>query len=178
MDLLGDRTLPVYPVGRLDRFSTGLVLLTNEGEVAYILTHPRYGVRKVYHVWTEYPVPPAEQRKLRKGVLLEDGIARAIHVHSLPGDPSGLEVILTEGRKREVRRMLAALGHRVIQLRRTALGPLEIGTLSPGQWRYLEAHEIDQLRKFVQERKLKIASRKSVRGRLLPITRPAPHDQT
>lgn len=160
MDLVQEVVPSVYPVGRLDQFSTGLVLLTNDGDVAYVLTHPRYQVQKVYRVWTRYPVSLAEQKNLQKGITLEDGVARAIEVHPLPGDPRGLELVLTEGRKHQIRRMIAALGHRVTRLVRTALGPLQLGTLAPGQWRYLDVQEIHQLRDFVRERKSKASSDK------------------
>jgi pseudouridine synthase len=167
----------VYPVGRLDQPSAGLVLLTNDGEVACVLTHPRYQVRKIYHVWTQRPVSQVEHRRLLEGIPLEEGLARAVQVRPLSkaegrrprarGRESGqseirnpksemgcgLEIVLTEGRKREVRRMLAALGHTVERLVRTQIGPLQLGTLRPGQWRYLEPAEVARLQEFVRERK-------------------------
>jgi len=178
MDLVKEVAPSVYPVGRLDQFSTGLVLLTNDGEVAYVLTHPRYQVQKVYHVWTQHAVPQADQRKLRKGIRLADGMARAVQVRSLPKDPTGLELVLTEGRKHQIRRMLAALGHRVTRLMRTAIGPLHIGTLAPGQWRYLNPQEIQQLRDFVRERELKVLPDKPATMKPHRVTRPAPPFRT
>lgn len=178
MDLVQEVVPSVYPVGRLDRFSTGLMLLTNDGDVAYVLTHPRYQVQKVYRVWTQYPLSLAEQKKLQKGIKLEDGLARAIEVHPLPGDPKGLELVLIEGRKRQIRRMLAALGHRVTHLIRIALGPLQLGTLAPGQWRYLNTQEIRQLRDFIQERKSEAFPNKLAAKRDRRITRPAPPART
>src|SRR4051794_39930728 len=133
----------LYPVGRLDADSTGLILLTNDGELADRLTHPRYGVEKVYRVRVEPPeVTEAALRILREGVELEDGGTAPAGVR--PAGAGELEIGIREGRKRQVRRMCEAVGHRVIQLERIAFGPLRLGDLRPGQSRLLSSAEVER----------------------------------
>jgi len=141
----------VYPVGRLDLDSEGLVLLTNDGELAYRLTHPRFRVPKTYRVRVQGRIPPTHTRRLREGILLEDGLARAESATVLHQGQraSALEVVLIEGRKRQLRRMCAALGHKVLRLERVALASLELGTLKTGQWRRLTHREVIDLRTWV-----------------------------
>ncbi|APD09553.1 pseudouridine synthase [Thermus brockianus] len=129
----------LHPVGRLDRDSEGLLLLTNDGELTFRLTHPRYRVVKVYRVWTERgTLPEAVCRRLLKGVLLEDGPAQALACRPAPG---GALLTLGEGRKREVRRMLKAVGYPVRRLLRVQVGPIRLGDLPPGRWRRLSPEE-------------------------------------
>jgi 23S rRNA pseudouridine2605 synthase len=129
----------LHPVGRLDRDSEGLLLLTNDGELTFRLTHPRYRVVKVYRVWTERgTLPEAVCRRLLKGVLLEDGPAQALACRPAPG---GALLTLEEGRKREVRRMLKAVGYPVRRLLRVQVGPIRLGDLPPGRWRRLSPEE-------------------------------------
>jgi 23S rRNA pseudouridine2605 synthase len=136
----------LYPVGRLDADTTGLILLTNDGELANLLTHPRYGVEKVYRARVE-PAPVAEEalRRLREGVELEDGRTSPARARQL--EPGVLELVIGEGRKRQVRRMCEAVGHRVVALERTAFGPLPLGELSEGEARRLTPAEVERLRK-------------------------------
>ncbi len=130
-------------VGRLDRDSEGLLLFTNDGELLFRLTHPRYGVRKVYRVWTERGTLPQEVcRRLLAGVALEDGPARALACRPAPG---GAILTLGEGRKREVRRMLQAVGYPVKRLLRLQVGPIRLGDLPPGKWRRLSEEEVQAL---------------------------------
>jgi len=136
--------LRLYPVGRLDADTTGLILLTNDGELANLLTHPRYGVPKTYRATVAGSVSKRAIECLRRGVELEDGPARAEHVRRLA--PGVLEIVLREGRKRQVRRMCEAVGNRVVALERTAIGPLELGGLAAGAHRRLTEVEIDRLR--------------------------------
>jgi 23S rRNA pseudouridine2605 synthase len=146
-DLLPDEHAALFYVGRLDRDSEGLILLTNDGDAAQRLLHPRYGVERVYDIATTRPVTAAERAALLRGVPLEDGVARAHALRSLPAQ-AGLtrtRLILLEGRKREVRRMFAALDHDVVRLRRTRYGPIRLGNLRPGQWRELTEDEIAAL---------------------------------
>jgi 23S rRNA pseudouridine2605 synthase len=136
----------LYPVGRLDADSTGLILLTNDGELAERLTHPRYGVEKVYRA----RVQPAgvSQRALgalRRGVELEDGKTAPARVRQ--PRPGVLEITIREGRKRQVRRMCEAVGHRVVELQRVAFGPLGLRGLEPGQSRRLSRAEVERLRR-------------------------------
>jgi 23S rRNA pseudouridine2605 synthase len=134
----------LYPVGRLDADSTGLILLTNDGELAQRLTHPRHGVEKVYRARVQPArVTPAALRALREGVELEDGRTAPAKVRQPARGV--LEVTLREGRKRQVRRMVEAVGHRVLELERVAFGPLSLLGLEPGQSRRLEDAEVERL---------------------------------
>ena len=135
----------LFYVGRLDNDSEGLVLLTNDGEAANRLMHPRYGTEREYDAEVRGEVTPAELRRLRTGVELEDGPARAQEAQRMGGSSPGwtrVRLVLKEGRKREVRRMFAALGHRVERLVRVRYGPVKLGSLSPGAWRRLSANEL------------------------------------
>jgi 23S rRNA pseudouridine2605 synthase len=134
----------LYPVGRLDADTTGLILLTNDGGLANRLMHPRYEVPKTYRALVQpAPVRDGALRALRDGVELEDGRTAPAQV-SQP-HPGMLEITITEGRKRQVRRMCEAVGHRVVALERIAFGPLRLGSLRPGDARRLTAAEIDSL---------------------------------
>ncbi len=137
----------VFPVGRLDRDSEGLLVLTNDGELANRLSHPRHGVEKEY--LAEVQGMPTERHlsRLRRGVALEDGPARALAARSA-GRASGrgaVRVVMGEGRKREVRRMLAAVGLPVLRLVRVRVGPIRLGRLRAGEVRELSAEEIRAL---------------------------------
>lgn len=135
----------LYPVGRLDAETTGLILLTDDGDLADLLTHPRYEVEKVYVAEVSGgPVGPRTVDTLRSGVRLDDGPTLPAGVELL--NPQMLRITLREGRKRQVRRMLDAVDHPVISLRRVKLGPLDVGRLKPGEWRALEAAEVQALR--------------------------------
>jgi len=134
----------LYPVGRLDAETTGLILLTNDGDLAERLTHPRHGVARTYRAVVEPPeVSRAALRALREGVELEDGRTAPAQVDLLA--PGRLELVLREGRNRQVRRMCEAVGHRVTALQRIALGGLTLGGLAPGASRRLGADEIRRL---------------------------------
>jgi 23S rRNA pseudouridine2605 synthase len=137
----------VFPVGRLDRDSEGLLLLTNDGELANRLTHPRYGVEKEYLAEVEGTPSDRALARLVRGVELEDGVARAISARRVGGarGRGAIRVVMGEGRKREVRRMLAAVGLPVQRLVRLRMGPLRLGHLRPGQIRPLEPDEIRKL---------------------------------
>jgi 23S rRNA pseudouridine2605 synthase len=136
----------LYPVGRLDAGSTGLMLLTNDGELAERLTHPRYGIERVYRARVEPPrLPPRALRALREGVELEEGRTAPAGVRQLR--PGLLEITLREGRKRQVRRMCEAVGHRVTELERVAFGPLGLRGLAPGESRLLGRAEVERLRR-------------------------------
>jgi len=130
----------VYPVGRLDADSEGLILLTNDGELTNRLTHPSFGVEKEYLVMVDGTPKPAAMRLLRNGVQLEDGMTAPARVSAV-GDGT-LRITIHEGRKRQVRRMGDAIGHPVRRLVRTRIGPLRIGSLHPGEWRQLTTDEV------------------------------------
>jgi 23S rRNA pseudouridine2605 synthase len=136
----------LYPVGRLDADTTGLILLTNDGELANRLTHPRYGVEKTYRARIRPPRPSERAlRALREGVELEDG--RTAPARARLVEPGVLEITIREGRKRQVRRMCEAVGHRVVELERIAFGPLRLRGLAPGAHRRLTPAEVERLRK-------------------------------
>ena len=136
----------LYPVGRLDADSTGLILLTNDGELADLLTHPRYGVEKVYRARVQPGrVSPRALEALREGVQLDDGRTAPARVRQVA--PGVLEIALREGRKRQVRRMCEAVGHRVIELERVAFGPLGLRGLERGRSRRLKEVEVERLRR-------------------------------
>jgi 23S rRNA pseudouridine2605 synthase len=136
----------LYPVGRLDADSTGLMLLTNDGALADLLTHPRYGVAKVYRVRVQPGrVSPRALSVLRQGVELEDG--RTAPAGARQPKPGVVEITIREGRKRQVRRMLEAVGHRVVELERVAFGPLGLRGLEPGKSRRLTKAEVERLRR-------------------------------
>jgi 23S rRNA pseudouridine2605 synthase len=136
----------LYPVGRLDADTSGLILLTNDGELAERLTHPRHGVEKVYRARVQPGrVAPEALKALREGVELEDG--RTAPARARQPAPGVLEITLREGRKRQVRRMVEAVGHRVIELERVAFGPLGLRGLEPGHSRRLKRAEVERLRR-------------------------------
>jgi 23S rRNA pseudouridine2605 synthase len=139
-DLVGSDTR-LYPVGRLDRDSVGLIFLTNDGELSNLLTHPRYGVAKTYRAQVRFgPVSDKTQAWLRQGVTLDDGISRAVRV--APVSKACLDLTIREGRKHQVRRMLAAVGHPVTRLERIAFGGVCLGDLAPGHYRPLTDAEV------------------------------------
>jgi len=147
-DLVQGLGVRLHPVGRLDFDAEGLLLLTNDGDLTYRLTHPRHGVRRVYHVLVEGSLEPAVLEALQRGVVLEDGPARVERARRLRGAETGLhwlELGLAEGRYREVKRLCRAVGLVVRRLRRVAFGPLHLGRLPPGQWRDLTPAEVDRL---------------------------------
>jgi 23S rRNA pseudouridine2605 synthase len=141
----------LYPVGRLDADTTGLILLTNDGELAEHLTHPRYGVERVYRARVR-PGQIAERalRELREGVELEEGRTAPARARRL--GPGRVEIAIREGRKRQVRRMLEAVGHRVIELERVRFGGLTLGELRPGRSRRLREDEVKGLRRAAGRR--------------------------
>jgi 23S rRNA pseudouridine2605 synthase len=140
---LVDSGARLYPVGRLDADSTGLLLLTNDGELANRLTHPRYGVAKTYRARLRTQIGGGEIAALRGGIELEDGPTAPARVERR--GPREIEIELREGRNRQVRRMVEAVDNRVLALRRVAFGSLALGSLPEGKARRLEANEIARL---------------------------------
>ena len=144
----------LFPVGRLDADSTGLLLLTDDGQLAYRLTHPRYGVAKEYLAVVAGAPTASQLEQLRRGVELDDGRTAPAEVEVVRTTPAArdsgrteLRIVIREGRHRQVRRMLAAVGHSVVSLRRTAFGPLRLGRLKTGGWRVLGENEVSALRR-------------------------------
>lgn len=151
LDCLGNLAARVFPVGRLDYDTEGALILTNDGDLAHRLMHPRFEVDKVYLAWVEGHVTPETVEKLEQGIELDDGMtapAKVMILHAT-AKTSLLQVTLHEGRKREVKRMCEAVGHRVRQLQRTAIGHLRLQGLKPGQWRYLHESEVADLYRIV-----------------------------
>ncbi|MGA1539775.1 MAG: pseudouridine synthase [Chthoniobacterales bacterium] len=144
-DLLPRESATLPHVGRLDADSEGLLLLSNDGALAQALTHPSRHVEKEYDVVLDRAFDPKFIPKLLKGIYLEEGRAKAAHVH-IEG-ANKVRVVLTQGINRQVRRMFAALGYKVKRLTRTRLGPLRLGRLPRGSWRVLSAREVEALRK-------------------------------
>ena len=137
----------IFSAGRLDRSSEGLMLLTNDGELAQRLSHPRYGIQKVYLATVQGEITQADLDKLTRGVRLAEGYAKvdAVKVRKQRSGAADLEIALSEGKNREIRRILARLGHKVVGLKRLAIGPLKLGPLPAGGWRPLTKQEIQAL---------------------------------
>lgn len=145
----------IYPVGRLDYDTSGLLILTNDGELTFRLTHPSYGVEKTYRVWINGLLSEESINNLISGVYLEDGLTSPANVKLVEKDKKGkeltvVEITIHEGKKRQVRRMFAKVGHPVIGLQRIAFGPLKLDSkLDTGQFRYLLESEVIALKKEV-----------------------------
>ncbi len=150
-DLLKGVKERVYPVGRLDFDSLGLLLLTNDGEWAHRIAHPRYRVPKTYKITLADQVTHEALDRLRKGVELEDGFSGSSKVTMLKraSDRTLIRMTITRGKSRIVRRMVEAVGYRVVHLLRTGVGNLELGDLKIGDYRLLETHEVDTMKKMV-----------------------------
>jgi 23S rRNA pseudouridine2605 synthase len=140
---LVDSPRRLYPVGRLDADSTGLMLLTNDGELAHRLTHPRYGIERAYRVRLRRPATDSQLRRLRRGVDLDDGPTHPAAVRRT--SPRVIDVTIAEGRKRQVRRMVEAVGNEVVALKRVRFGPLRLGRLPEGKARKLRPPEVNRL---------------------------------
>lgn len=141
----------LYPVGRLDKQSEGLILLTNDGHLAHRLTHPRYEHEKEYKVLLQGQPGPTTLAQWRQGVTLDDfrTAPATIRIDKTLPDATWLTVILKEGKKRQIRRVAAALGHEVRQLIRVRIGPLQLSGIEPGQWRHLTPAEVYALKREV-----------------------------
>ncbi len=153
-DLLGGVSVRVFPVGRLDYDSEGLMLLTNQGALAQTLLHPRYHVPKTYLIKVKGVLDEKQIAELERGVELEDGLTKPAVVKKIrkAEENSWLEVTIHEGRNHQVKRMLDYVRHPVIKLTRVRFGPLSLGSLSPGQFRYLTDREANALREVVTGR--------------------------
>ena len=148
-DLLGDLDVRVYPVGRLDKNSEGLLLLTNDGAFANGIMHPSREVTKTYRVTVRPPVSEEQLAQMSVGVTLDDGFQTApANIVTKVTEPSRVVLLITihEGKKREIRRMCDAVGLEVARLRRISIGPVKLGMLKPGAWRDLTSEELRALR--------------------------------
>lgn len=137
----------LHPIGRLDMETTGLLLLTNDGDLTYALTHPKHHVNKTYQAWVTGVPTDDELTALRCGIQLDDGLTAPAEVRQLQEshDRALIEITIHEGRNRQVRRMLKAIGHPVVSLRRLRIGPLELGDLNDGAWRDLTHDELQEI---------------------------------
>lgn len=142
--------LGLFPVGRLDRHTTGALLLTNDGDLAHRLMHPSYGVSKQYLVHTEKPIEEQELVQLGSGIELDDGVAKADRVSYLEGDQHALVMAIHEGRNRQVRRMIEALGNTVTSLDRVRYAGLTTRGIRKGKWRRLSRNEVSTLYRQVK----------------------------
>ena len=148
IDMLKGVKERIFPVGRLDKDTEGLLLLTNDGDVTYRLTHPKYEIVKTYMAKIKGVIGNEEINTLEKGVVLEDGITSPARVKILNNlhDSTIIEIKIHEGRKRQIRRMFYAVGHPVIELKRTRIGNLSLKGLKTGEWRFLNPEEIKYIR--------------------------------
>ncbi|MBE2224819.1 MAG: rRNA pseudouridine synthase [Anaerolineae bacterium] len=144
----------LYPVGRLDKQSEGLMLMTNDGKLAHKLTHPRYGHEKTYRVEIEGQIMPETLNRWRNGVMLDGKMTAPTKITVMEEHPAftKLEIVMREGRKRQIRRIAADLGHPVRRLVRIRIGPLELGTLQKGKWRHLRTNEVAALQKAIKSK--------------------------
>jgi len=160
----------LYPVGRLDKQSTGLMLLTNDGSLAHRLTHPRYEHEKMYHVTLQGRIAPELLEKWRRGVKLDGRRTAPAKIRIINQDVSftQLEIVMREGRKRQIRRIASLLGHPVQSLVRQGIGSLTLGNLKSGDWRHLDPSEVAELRATV-------GSNSARSGRRRPPRKLSPH---
>lgn len=140
-DLLPPDLHALKPVGRLDKNSSGLLLITNDGKLANNLTHPKFSKLKVYNLTLDKPLTPADQQAITKGLMLDDGPSR-LELHTID-DPKNWQVRMSEGRNRQIRRTFEALGYTVLELHRTDFGPFTLGDLKPGKYHRLSSVRIE-----------------------------------
>jgi 23S rRNA pseudouridine2605 synthase len=166
-DLVRDVRQRVYPVGRLDFDSLGLLLLTNDGEFSHRLTHPRYHVPRTYKVTVDGAFSEEALKSLRKGVQLDDGFSGTSRATLIKqsGGKSIVRLTVTQGRTRIVRRLMEAVGYRVVHLIRTGFGNLELGNLKPGRYRLLEPDEVLALKKMAGTKNKEKGTRLKAKGR-------------
>ncbi|MFH1277805.1 MAG: pseudouridine synthase [Candidatus Eisenbacteria bacterium] len=151
-DFLKGAPKPLFPVGRLDRMSEGLLLLTNDGPLAHRLTHPKYGVERVYRLRVGGELPDEPIARFRRGIIIDGRLTRPVEVRVIYRDRkrTTLEVVLAEGKNREIRRICREVGLKVERLVRIRYGPLSLRGLPAGEWRFLSEAEADRLRKQVK----------------------------
>lgn len=178
MDLVSDVPAMLRPVGRLDKDSEGLLLLTNDGDFANLLTHPSHGVSKLYRVTVRPHATEEQIIALTDGVVLDDGsktLPAAIHVVTDEPERTVLEMTIREGKNRQIRRMCEAVGLDVIRLRRSALGAVKLGMLQPGQYRELTSQEVTALRTAASRGKATATIAKNTAANAARRTAAGPH---
>jgi len=164
--LVGELSSRVFPVGRLDYHTTGLLLFTNDGDLAYRLTHPKFGVEKTYVAKVRGVPSQGKLGVLRKGIPIDGVLTNPAKVNFLESreGKSWISIRIAEGRHHQVRKMFDAIGHRVMKLRRVAVGSLELSNLEPGEWRYLTGREVRELSAYVGRKEKDAASLNSRHG--------------
>ncbi|MGZ8449573.1 MAG: pseudouridine synthase [Candidatus Deferrimicrobiaceae bacterium] len=157
--LVGELSSRVYPVGRLDYHTTGLLLFTNDGDLAYKLTHPRFGVEKTYVAKMKGVPTPGKLDVLRRGLPIEGVLTNPAKVTFLEAreGKAWVSIRIAEGRHHQVRKMFEAIGYRVMKLRRVAIGPQELVNVEPGDWRYLTGKEVRDLFAYVEQKEREAA---------------------
>lgn len=155
LDLIPSNRGRLYPVGRLDSASEGLVILTNDGDLALLLTHPRFQAVKVYLVTVRGHPDGAALDRISRGIELDDGLTAPaeVDVVSSGEDRTVLRLSIREGKKRQIRRMMESQGHDVLRLKRIAIGPIQLGSLRPGTWRVMTPDEIRMVRDHGRKRR-------------------------
>lgn len=159
--LVGELSSRVFPVGRLDYHTTGLLLFTNDGDLSYRLTHPKFGVEKTYVAKLMGIPSQGKLGVLRKGIPIEGVMTNPAKVNFLEAreGKAWVSIRIAEGRHHQVRKMFDAIGHRVMKLRRVAVGPLELSNLEPGEWRYLTGKEVRELFAYAEKMEKEAANR-------------------
>ncbi len=152
-DFLPDLGVRLYSAGRLDEDSEGLLLVTNDGALVHRMLHPRHHEPKVYHAWLDVPLEPEQIRQLKEGIRLTEGMAHMDAVRLLGNDRGAhvYEIVLREGRKRQIRRMIGSTGRHILRLMRVGFGPLRLAGLATGAWRHLTDGEVRHLRAGLDE---------------------------
>lgn len=173
---LVDTNERLFSIGRLDKDSSGLILVTNDGELANQLTHPRYGVHKTYSVTVAGTPSQEVLRKVRRGVMLAEGPVKpeSVTVKKRVKNTTQLEIVLAEGRNREIRRMLARFDHKVMRLHRIAIGPIRLGMLPRGDYRELTSEEIKKLRVGSRPQKAGVKPNKTNKTKKSRATKSSP----
>ncbi|MBN2686064.1 MAG: rRNA pseudouridine synthase [Pontiellaceae bacterium] len=156
IDLLEDLPERVYTVGRLDFMSEGLILVTNDGDLAHSLTHPSYHIEKTYKVWIDSPLGYYQLQKMQRGIPNKGETLRVLEIHEEQSTNKGVEytIVLGEGRNRHIRRLMEHFDKKVFRLMRIAIGPLRMTDLKPGEWRQAKPAELKLLRKAIAEKKM------------------------
>ena len=144
LDLI-PKNIKVYPIGRLDYNTSGLLLLTNDGNLAYKLTHPKHNIAKTYIVEITENITAKDLAKLRQGVHIDNYLTKPALANIIANDPTTLQLTIKEGKNRQIRKMLQAIGHKVISLKRVAVGNLQLGSLRQGDYRHLTQKEVSDL---------------------------------
>ncbi|HHW49281.1 MAG TPA: rRNA pseudouridine synthase [Clostridiaceae bacterium] len=152
LDLVKDVKERIYPVGRLDYDTSGLILLTNDGEFAYVLTHPSSEIDKVYSVVVKGAVSKDKIKAFKKGIKIDNYITSPakLRIINITDNTSTVEITIHEGKNRQVRKMCKAIGHPVLKLKRIAIGPLKLGDLEEGKWRHLTEQEVKALKNYAK----------------------------